>query len=67
MLAGKGPEWMVICHHEQDIGLPSKLGIFYFFLQEVRFLIDCAVCKYKQDFMCRLKINHAWSASSPCV
>jgi hypothetical protein len=24
LLAGKGPEWMGICHHEQNIGLPSK-------------------------------------------
>jgi hypothetical protein len=27
LLPGKGPEWMGIRHHEQDIGLPSKLGI----------------------------------------
>jgi hypothetical protein len=24
MLPGKGLEWMGICHHEQNIGLPSK-------------------------------------------
>jgi hypothetical protein len=28
LLAGKGPEWMGIRHHEQDTGPPSKLGIF---------------------------------------
>ncbi len=28
LLAGKGPEWMGINHHEQNIGPPSKLGIF---------------------------------------
>jgi hypothetical protein len=28
LLPGKGPEWMGIRHHEQDIGLPSKLGFF---------------------------------------
>jgi hypothetical protein len=33
LLPGKGPEWMGICHHEQNTGLPSKLGFpFLFFL-----------------------------------
>jgi hypothetical protein len=27
LLPGMGPEWIGIRHHEQDIGLPSKLGI----------------------------------------
>ncbi len=30
LLTGKGPDWMGIHHHEQDIGPPSKLGILYF-------------------------------------
>jgi hypothetical protein len=30
LLPSKGPEWMGICHHEQDIGLPSKRGFLYF-------------------------------------
>ncbi len=28
---GKGPEWMGIRHHEQETGLPSKLGLFFTF------------------------------------
>jgi hypothetical protein len=64
---GKGPEEMGIRHHEQDIGLPSKLGFFSSFSQRVRLMIKCVLCKYKQDFMCRLKINHAWNASSSCI
>ncbi len=33
MLPVRGPEWMGICHHDQDIGLPSKKGIPYFLLE----------------------------------
>ncbi len=33
LLPGKGPEWMGIRHHEQNIGPPCKLGFsFLFFL-----------------------------------
>jgi hypothetical protein len=40
LLPGKGPEWIGIRRHEQDIGLPSKLGIFtYYFSQGVRLMI----------------------------
>jgi hypothetical protein len=31
LLPGKGPEWMGICHHEQDTGPPSKSGFFIIF------------------------------------
>jgi hypothetical protein len=33
LLTGKGPEWIGIHHHEQDISPPSKLG--FYFLQGV--------------------------------
>jgi hypothetical protein len=66
LLPNKGPEWMGICRHEQDIGLPSKLGI-YFFSQGVWLMTYCVLCKYKQDFVHSLKINHAWSAPSSWV
>jgi hypothetical protein len=36
LLPGKGPEWMGIRHHEQDIGLPSKRGFLYFLQKGVR-------------------------------
>ncbi len=68
MLLGKGSEWMGIQHHEQNTGPPSKLGFFLSissFWQRVFWLmIDCVLCKYEWDFVCRLKVNHAWSASS---
>jgi hypothetical protein len=31
LIPGKGPEWMGIRHHEQDIGLPSKWGFPFTF------------------------------------
>jgi hypothetical protein len=31
LLPGKGLEWMGICHHEQNTGLPSQLGVFFSF------------------------------------
>jgi hypothetical protein len=48
----------------------ERLGFFLFFLFTKglsQLMIDCMSCKYKGDFVCRLKINHAWSASSSCV
>ncbi len=30
LISDKGPEGMVIHHHEQDIGPPSKWGVFSF-------------------------------------
>jgi hypothetical protein len=33
LLPVRGPEWMGIRHHEQDIGLPSKMGVPYFLLE----------------------------------
>jgi hypothetical protein len=33
LLPGKGPEWMGIRHHEQNIGFPSKLEFFSSFSQ----------------------------------
>ncbi len=47
-----------------------RLGFFLFFLFTMglsQITIDCMSCKYKLDFVCRLKINHAWSASSSWV
>ncbi len=63
LLPGKGPEWMGIRHHEQNTEPPSKLGLSFLFLLLTRvFLltIDCVFCKYKSNFVCRLKINHAF-------
>jgi hypothetical protein len=31
VIPGKGPEWMGIRHHEQNIGLPSKWGFLFAF------------------------------------
>jgi hypothetical protein len=38
LLTGKGPEWIGIRHHEQDIGRPSKSGMLLF-LQGVQLTI----------------------------
>ncbi len=46
LIPSNGPEWMGICHHEQDIGLPSKWGFLFtyqckgFFPEQ---LITCCV------------------------
>ncbi len=34
LIPGKGPEWMGIRHHEQDSGLPSKWGVFFYLWHE---------------------------------
>ncbi len=67
-IPGKGPEWMGIHHHEQDIGLPSKWGFpFTFNARGKAQIIDYVLCKYKDRiFVSRLKINHEWLTSS-CV
>jgi hypothetical protein len=58
---------MGIHHHEQDIGLPSKRG-FISCKKGLGPKNNCILCKKKKiEFMCRLKINHAWSAPSSCV
>jgi hypothetical protein len=51
LLPVKGPEWMGIGHYEQDISLPSKLGLFSSFSQGVRLMINCVMCKYKRDYV----------------
>ncbi len=68
LIPGKRPGWMGIRHHEQDIGLPSKWGFpFFFNARGYAQIIYYMFCKYKDRiFVCRLKINHAWSTSS-CV
>ncbi len=67
MVSSKGPDWMGICHHEQDIGPPSG---FVFTAQGVTpgyLIVHVVVCNIKIEFsVCRLKINHAWSTPS-CV
>jgi hypothetical protein len=64
----QGPEWMGICHHEQDIGLPSKWGfLFDFNARGYAQVIDYVLCKYKDGIFCvQVKESHAWSTSS-CV
>ncbi len=63
LIPGKGPEWMGIRHHEQDVGLTSKWGSLFAF--NVRGYAQIMLCKYKDRiFVCRLKINHVWSTSS---
>jgi hypothetical protein len=53
MISSKGPECMGICHHEQDIGLPSK---WVFLLQHkglrpyINYLCSCV--KYKDRVLC---------------
>jgi hypothetical protein len=49
--------------------LPFHKGVFWLTIDCVNICvnIDCMLCKYKWDFVCRLKIDHAWSASSTCV
>jgi hypothetical protein len=67
-IPGKGPEWMGIRHHEQDIGLLSKWVFSSTFdARDYALIIDYVLCKYKDRiFVCRLKINHAWLTSS-CI
>jgi hypothetical protein len=43
LILGKGPEWMGIRHHEQDISLPSKWGVFSAF--------DTRVCAQIFDYV----------------
>ncbi len=31
LLPDRGPEWMAICHHEQETGPPSKSGFLIIF------------------------------------
>jgi hypothetical protein len=66
LIPDKGAEWMGIRHHEQDIGLPSKWGVFPFLQTRVcAQIIDYMLWKYKYRIsVCRLKINHAWSTKS---
>jgi hypothetical protein len=67
------------CYHARDqsgwgfatmsktLAFQVSMGFFSSFSQGVWLIINCVLCKYKQDFVCRLKINHAWSVSSSCV
>jgi hypothetical protein len=60
-VSSKGPEWMGIHHHEQDIGLPSK-WVFSFSTRGYGqvLLIICVVKQNKKELsVCRLKINNA--------
>jgi hypothetical protein len=68
LIPDKGPKWMGIRHHEQEVGLPSKWGVFFYLLKEgCAQIIDYVLCKYKyRTLVCRLKINYAWSISS-CI
>jgi hypothetical protein len=47
LIPSKGPEWMGIHHHGQDISLPSKWGLLYLSMQGViqvtKQLIKCFV------------------------
>jgi hypothetical protein len=52
---------MGIHHHEQDIGLPSKLVFSYNTKGYAQILLNylCSCIKYKIEFsVCKLKINH---------
>jgi hypothetical protein len=52
LLPDKGPDWIGIHHHEQNIVPPSKLGVSLFFLfhkGDFRLMIICVSCKYALD------------------
>jgi hypothetical protein len=40
LLPDRGPEWMGICHHEQETGPPSII------LQRDSIITACTLCKY---------------------
>ncbi len=47
LIPGQGSEWMGICHHEEEIGLPSKRGFsFTFDAKGYARIIDYVLCKY---------------------
>ncbi len=56
LMPGKGPEWMGIRHHEQDISLPSQWGFPFTFnargLWVTPRIIDYVLCKYKDRILC---------------
>ncbi len=54
LIPSKGPEWMGIHHHEQDIGLPCKWGFFLRFLVQgvMPRIIDYVCVKIKIEFLC---------------
>jgi hypothetical protein len=45
LLPDRGPEWMGIRHHEQETGLPSKLGFLIIFPMG-SIITPCTLCKY---------------------
>jgi hypothetical protein len=55
LLPGKGPQWMGIRHHEQNIGLASKWGFPYQFCKGGQAqIIDYVLFKYKDRIVvCR--------------
>ncbi len=67
LIPGKGPEWMGIRRHEQDVSLPSKWGFLFAFKARGYAQIIVIVCYVNikmEVFVCRLKINHERSTSS---
>ncbi len=68
LLLDWGPEWMGIRHHEQETGPPSKSGFFVIFARALCIYWLIVHCVNLNEIpVCRLKINHAWSAPSSCV
>ncbi len=54
LIPDKGAEWIGICHHEQDVSLPSKWGVFSFSLKRgfvPEKLIMCCV-NINIEFLC---------------
>jgi hypothetical protein len=66
---------MGVRHHEQETGLPSKLGFLIVFARGL-IITACTLCKYRLIVCCmntnetlvfRLKTNHVWSSLSSFV
>jgi hypothetical protein len=59
----KGPEWMGICHHEQDISPPSKFVFCTYTRGWLTIIVPCVniivyvLCKYKRDPSVQVKKN----------
>jgi hypothetical protein len=45
LLPDRGPEWMGICHHEQEAGSQSKYGFLIVFARGLN-KIACTLCEY---------------------
>ncbi len=68
LLPGKGPEWMGTATMSKTSAFQVSGCSFILSQEGLSSRIDYMLCKYKYGIsVCRLKINHSWSASSSCV